>query len=265
MRRYLLSSSLIHFSLILLFFLIGKLMPEPNIIWLEGAGFDFNGGGGGTGGSGGKTGDTAKMSLKEAKRGQVVPKPVQVPIPNKPAPVQKEQRGEQEWSVKSKDKKKTPAKKTTQDTNVIQRGDRAQKEQSNIIRRGVKDGSVAGTGDFDFGEGTGDGTGLPVGVGFGPGGGSGFGFGSYLGILRKRIWAEWTQYTAIGSDKSCVVGLTVSKRGQVSNIKLEESSGDAFFDNVAKRATRNSAPLPPLPSGFPKSEQRFRIKFQLVD
>ena len=265
MKRNLLHSALLHLSLLIAFYLFSVLLPEPNIIWLEGTGFDFNGGGGGgTGGRGGKTGQTAKTSLKKAKRGQEVPKPVQTKVPDQPAPAQKAQKGEEVWKVKTKTRKEDPAKKA-ETPQPVKRGETTKKEQSNIIRRGVEKGSEAGDGEFDFGEGQGDGTGLPVGIGFGPGEGSGFGFGSYLGILRKRIWSEWVQYTTLGSDKSCVIGLTVSKRGQVSHIKVETSSGDALFDNVARRSVRNSSPLPPLPSGFPKSEQRFRIKFQLID
>jgi len=148
---------------------------------------------------------------------------------------------------------------------LVPRGEKTQKETSNVIRRGVKSGTQAGAGDFDFGDGTGEGSGLPIGIGLGLGSGPGFGFGSYLNIMRKRIWSEWLQSAILGSHKSCVVALTVEKSGMVRNIKLEESSGDSTFDNVARRAVRNASPLPPLPPGFPKPEQRFRIKFKLVD
>jgi len=53
--------------------------------------------------------------------------------------------------------------------------------------------------------------------------------------------------------------------GSVSDIKLADGSGNSFYDTIALRAVRNSSPLPPLPHDFPKSSQRFRIKFRLAD
>src|SRR5258705_303232 len=84
-------------------------------------------------------------------------------------------------------------------------------------------------------------------------GNGGFGgFGSYLKILRQRIWSEWTQSAVYGTGQVCIVGLTISRAGEVSDIQVEKPSGNSFYDNVAMRAVRNSSPLPPLPSSFSK-------------
>jgi TonB family protein len=130
---------------------------------------------------------------------------------------------------------------------------------------GVSPNTKAGPGGFDFGvpgDGTG-GDGRGVGIGFGPGEGGGFGFGGYLSIMRRRIWEEWNQTAVIGNNSTCVVGLTVAKDGDISEIQLEKSSGNGFYDSVAMRAVRNASPLQPLPAGFDK--QRFRIQFKLLE
>jgi TonB family protein len=195
--------------------------------------------------------------------GQVVPQPVKMPLPAKPAPVQHEVRGEETWKVKNQKDTKVPPKPTSTDE-TVERGETPQKAQSNVIRLGTSEGAKAGEGNYDYGAGPGVGPG--IGIGFGPGeGGGGFGFGSYLRLLRERIWSEWTQSAVIGSKLSCVVGLTVAMNGDTSNIKLEKSSGNSFYDNVAMRAVRNASPLPPLPPNFPRSSQRFNLQFRLQD
>ncbi len=201
--------------------------------------------------------------------GQVVPAPQKIPVPAKPAPVQEAAKAEDAWKVDSK-KKPEPVKETPKPVTPVKIGETETKQQSNVVSRGTKENEKIGEG-FDFGGDGKGGKGPGVGIGFGPGegggsgGGSGFGFGSYLGILRRRIWQEWTQSPIYGVNQTCVIGLTVGRSGNVSDIKIEKTSGNSFYDNVALRSVRNSSPLPPLPSGFPNPEQRFRIAFRLTE
>lgn len=199
----------------------------------------------------------------------MVPAPQNIPVPDKPAPVQKAQKTEEAWKIKNAKKTET-AKEPAKPTPPIPVGEKASEEKTNVVSKGVKEDTVPGLGGFDFGkEGKGQGPGVGIGIGpgegAGSGGGTGFGFGSYLGILRRRIWQEWTQSPIYGVNQSCVVGLTVTRTGDVKDIKLEKSSGNSFYDTVAVRSVRNSSPLPPLPAGFPEPEQRFRIAFRLSE
>jgi TonB family protein len=258
MRRYYLSSAALHLSLLAFFFLFSWFHRSPNFIMIDGFDFDGTGGGG--------DGRSSAGGPKASQMGQVVPQPVKVPIPAKPAPVQKATKAEEEWAIK-KQKEVKPEKVQKAVETPVEQGEKTQKEQTNIIRRGVSPNTQAGEGGYDFGPGgAGTGKGIGIGMGFGPGEGGGFGgFGSYLKILRQRIWSEWTQSAVYGSNQICVVGLTVDRSGDVSDIKIEKASGNSFYDNVAMRAVRNAAPLPPLPSSFPKDQQRFRIQFRLLE
>ncbi len=251
MRRYLISSSVLHFSVLAVVLFSPWFRSGSPYLMIEG--FDYMGTGGGGGG---------KAGPKPTDMGQVVPAPVKVPVPAKPAPKQKTTRAEETWAVK--DAKKPAPTDAKKDLEGVERGEKTQQETSNVIRRGVSPTETAGEGSFDYGV-EGPGTGKGVGIGFGDGQGGGFPFGSYLRILRQRIWAEWTQSAVLGTNRSCIVGLTVHRGGEVDDIRLEKPSGDSFYDTVALRAVRNSSPLPPLPTGYPKSEQRFRIQFRLLD
>jgi TonB family protein len=252
MGRYFFQSALIHLSFFGLLFVIPWIHRDAPIIWIDN--FDFMGDGGGGGGMGGG-------GPKPAQKGQVVPEPPKIRVPDKPAPIQKAQVGPDTWKIKEKISTKEETKKVV-DEDVTERGDKTQEAKTNIIRRGVPNGVTDGN-KYDYGEGAGGGAG--IGIGFGPGMGGGFGFGSYLRIMRQRIWGEWTQSAVYGSKLACVVGLTVSINGDVSDVKVEQPSGNAFYDNVALRAVRNSSPLPPLPPNFPKATQRFNIQFRLQD
>lgn len=252
MRPYLLSSTAIHFLILGALLFSPWLRRSSDMILIDG--FDYVGEGGGGGGGGG---------LKKSQMGQVVPQPVNVPLPSKPAPVQKAQKAEEKWKVK--DDKAVPPKKEETPSPPLPTAEKAQEEKTNIVRRGTSENAVAGEGGFEFGEGQGPGVGKGVGIGFGSGEGGGFGFGSYVRIIRERIWREWTQSAVFGSKYSCIIALTVMKDGEVNNITLEKSSGDGFYDNVALRAVRNSTPLPPLPASFTNSSQRFRINFVLAE
>jgi protein TonB len=250
MRRYVLSSAAVHFSVIALLFFAGFFRPAPKLLMVEGIDFVGGGGGGGT---------STTSGPKKEQMGQVVPTPIKTVVPQKPAPVQKETVAKETWAVK---KPETPVKPppVKKDVDVA---DKKQAETTNIIRLGVAPTAKPGPGGFDFGDGS---KGPAIGIGLGAGEGSGFaGFGSYLKVLRQRIWSEWSQSAVLGSNEMCIIGLTVSRNGDVSNIKIEKASNNPFYDNVALRAVRNSSPLPALPSSFPSDSQRFRIQFKLVE
>jgi TonB family protein len=258
-RNSFLSSAGLHFLVLwLLIFSPWSRRGHGPVIMLDG--FEYMGGGSGTGGN---------VGPKPQEMGQVVPQPVKVPVPEKPGPVQKAQEAEEAWKVKTaKEPPKVEKKPEVAAPPPIQRGESAQEEKTNVIRRGVAPGTKAGDGGFDFGK-PGDGTtgqGKGVGIGFGDGQGPGFGgFGSYFRIVRQRVWSEWAQSAVYGSNEACIVGLTIRKSGEVYDIRIEKASGNGFYDSVALRAVRNASPLPPLPSSFPNDEQRVRIQFRLLE
>lgn len=256
MRRYLAASAGVHFAFLGLLVAFSLFRPSHEVMFIDG--FEYMGSGGGG------NGKSAGAGVRPENAGQVVPQPIQAPVPEKPAPVQKAVAAEETWKIKTKaDAKPEPIKKAVE--TPVERGEKAQEEKVNIIRRGVGSDTKVAEGNFDFGPGEG-GTGKGVGIGFGPGEGGGFGgFSSYLKLMRQRIWSEWTQSAVFGSNQVCVVGLTVSRSGEISDIRVEKPSGNSFYDSVAMRAVRNSSPLQPLPSEFPRSEQRFRIQFRLLD
>lgn len=80
-----------------------------------------------------------------------------------------------------------------------------------------------------------------------------FEFTYYLIALRNRIGQNWSApagVTASGQAVRAVVYFRIRRDGGVTEARVEQSSGIAFFDQSALRAVTISDPVPPLPMGF---------------
>jgi len=75
-------------------------------------------------------------------------------------------------------------------------------------------------------------------------------FRRYEGALQSAIRKNYSIPEASslkGLDITVIITMRVSERGDLLDIKIEESSSDALFDEEALRAVRASVPLPPPP------------------
>ncbi len=79
-----------------------------------------------------------------------------------------------------------------------------------------------------------------------------FEFTYYLIALRNRIGQNWAAPAGLGGGQPvrAVTYFQIGRDGRVQELRIEESSGQAFFDQSAMRAVTISSPLPPLPLGF---------------
>jgi protein TonB len=80
-----------------------------------------------------------------------------------------------------------------------------------------------------------------------------FEFTYYLLVIRNRIAAVWAPPAGLtpgGQQVRAVVFFRINRSGELSEVRLERSSGIAFFDQSALRAVTLSGPMPPLPLGF---------------
>jgi TonB family protein len=75
-------------------------------------------------------------------------------------------------------------------------------------------------------------------------------FGPYMADLQRRIKRAW--FPPKGNEsKRVVVLFKVHKQGELSNLRLQGSSGVAVADQAALAAVQNAAPFRPLPPGAP--------------
>jgi len=87
---------------------------------------------------------------------------------------------------------------------------------------------------------------------------------TYCGVLQDKLEGQWSppSVTAQGPVQAVVV-FTINRDGTVSNVSLETSSGNFYFDQAALRAVLLAAPLPPLPRTFTSSTLRVHAPFTL--
>lgn len=78
-----------------------------------------------------------------------------------------------------------------------------------------------------------------------------FPFAPYINRVRRKIAANWrVPEGSQGQERFCRVYFRIQRDGSVSDVAVEETSELFMFDQAAKRAVMNAAPLPPLPREY---------------
>jgi TonB family protein len=120
--------------------------------------------------------------------------------------------------------------------------------KGSAIAGGLKTGISSGGGSAN---GAGEGGG---GYGTGGGGiGGYFPYAYYVDLLRSRISSSWySSLVAPGLKGKYVAAVyfIVRRNGEISDLRLENSSGIDSLDLSARRAIENAAPFAPLPPDF---------------
>ncbi|MBE0460788.1 MAG: TonB C-terminal domain-containing protein [Candidatus Aminicenantes bacterium] len=127
------------------------------------------------------------------------------------------------------------------------------------------------------GEGTGSGSGLRIGIGSGSGSGgfgsayssqiglSNFPFTYYLQVIADKISSNWFKSqlsSQVTEGLHTTVYFKIYSSGQISDIKIEESSGMRALDLSALRAIHSSVPFPPLPKEYEEEYLGIHLIFE---
>ena len=140
---------------------------------------------------------------------------------------------------------------------------RTKKEKKTVIQK-QSTGTREAEADPAKGNGTGPGSGIRLGGGLGAGSDTGsayssqiglsnFPFTYYLQIIIDRVSNNWFTSLVdpgISGSFQATVHFKIYKNGQISELKIEESSKIKSLDLSALRAIQTSAPFPPLPGAY---------------
>lgn len=76
-----------------------------------------------------------------------------------------------------------------------------------------------------------------------------FPYSYFINQMRRRISDNWAYSKNVGGLRT-VVYFRIMKDGSIENVKVSETSGNNYYDQMAMRSVTLSDPFPPLPAGF---------------
>jgi protein TonB len=76
-----------------------------------------------------------------------------------------------------------------------------------------------------------------------------FPFPHYIALIQFRIESNWQPPFSGQGQLLATVYFKIRRNGEVTDVKLEQSSGSIVFDQAAQRAVYSANPMPPLPAG----------------
>ena len=245
-KRAVVLSALLHVALVVLVVVspsFSRSQPKGLVQYLN---FMGGGGEGGTGGGGGtvvaKT-ETLPAPKKPALRDLTVASKLKPePTSSMTHPVDKPKTAKKAPEKKAAISKPEPAATTAADAASAAAGGAASGSGFGL-RFGTGGG---GTGGGTGGGGTGSGGGDPFGV-------ANFPFQFYLQMISDKITANWFQSLVdpgVGGMLQTEVYFRIYKNGQISDVRINASSGVESFDLSARRAIEASKPFAPLPNEY---------------
>lgn len=85
---------------------------------------------------------------------------------------------------------------------------------------------------------------------------------NYCAVLQHKLEGQWAPPPVSSQEPvHAVVGFTINQDGSVSNVTLDSSSNNFYFDQAAQRAVLLAAPMPPLPRTLSSSTLRVHMTF----
>jgi len=173
----------------------------------------------------------------------------------------------QNMSIEPKSSLRYPVDKSRRDKKAADKKATISAPQPGAKASGSSAGSLGGTGSGvriggsgGSGEGLGWGTGLASQIGL-----SDFPYTYYLQIIIDRVSSNWFTSLVdpgIQGQFQSVVNFKIYRNGQISEVKIQESSGLRSLDLSAIRAVQMSAPLPPLPNDYGKDSLNIYLIFE---
>lgn len=91
-------------------------------------------------------------------------------------------------------------------------------------------------------------------------------FGWYEKLIRERVAQRWRTNDVdarLRNAPPCILTFNVSRDGNISNIRIVQSSGNYALDKSTERAVHEANPMPPLPQGFEKNSANIEFWFEL--
>ena len=83
----------------------------------------------------------------------------------------------------------------------------------------------------------------------------------YISLLKNKIEENWNFGNIIG-DLSTIISFRIYKNGEISNLRIEKSSGYKPFDRSAESAIKSTKDIPPFPEEIKEEYLEVTIEFK---
>ena len=85
---------------------------------------------------------------------------------------------------------------------------------------------------------------------------------AYFAEIKRRVKRNWNpSYSS--QEQTTYLTFNVQKNGQITDLKITESSGSEKLDRESVAAVQNSAPFAPLPADFPLEKLEIEFSFNI--
>ncbi|MGK7937701.1 MAG: TonB family protein [Xenococcaceae cyanobacterium] len=86
--------------------------------------------------------------------------------------------------------------------------------------------------------------------------------GPYFAEIRRRVRRHWKP-SSPGNDRHTVLAFSIQRNGQVTGLRIVQSSGSEKVDRDSVAAVQKSAPFAALPANFPEEKLDVQFSFNI--
>ncbi len=84
----------------------------------------------------------------------------------------------------------------------------------------------------------------------------------YLAGVQRKVWTIWMQHLHAGMAQAAVVAFVINDDGSVSDVRLVQSSGSSGIDLAAQRSIYSAQPFGPLPKTYGTNRISIQASFK---
>lgn len=84
----------------------------------------------------------------------------------------------------------------------------------------------------------------------------------YYGMIQDLIQDQWRRTPLVANAPLVVLKFRIFRTGEISQIRIDKSSGNGYYDSAAQRAVNAVNPLPPFPPDI--SDSFLDVRFQFI-
>ena len=84
-------------------------------------------------------------------------------------------------------------------------------------------------------------------------------------MIQDLIQDQWKKTPLVADAPVVVLKFQIARSGEISQIRIAQSSGNGYYDAAAQRAVHAVNPLPPFPPDISDSFLEVRFQFIKID